>query len=740
MRIPAFFSLFVLACAPPIAPTLPEVDQAEGVVPGQWIVLTDNPDESVALAGGKVRPLHTYYHAIHGWSFQGDADAAREIAGQPGVRAVVPDLLVHAQSQTVPTGIRRIGATANSLSQIDGVDDRVAINVAIIDTGIDTTHPDLNVVGGVDCIPTARARPIPPGAPAWIDGHGHGTHVAGTVGAMDNDRGVVGVAPGVRLWAVRVLGDSGSGTLSSVICGMDWVTGTRRDADTRNDIAVANLSLGVGGIPDDGNCGNTIGDPMHQALCRMVAAGVVPVVAAGNSADDAGNSAPSSYREAVTVSAFADTDGQPGGLGGAGDDTFAWFSNWGPAVDVAAPGVGILSTCPDWIAPTPGGFLCEASGTSMAAPHVTGAMALYFAANPLATDAAGVTAAERDFLGTGGAYVALGDGDAGFTGDPDGIREPVLSVGETVAVTGITVQSEVTQGGSAPVAVALRNRSAVDVSAVLDLVDRTAGVTLSSVTVALGAGESRTISLVFSPTVETLAGPHRLAAVSGRSSAAATVTVRGVLRDLAVQSLVAPAVVFRGKPETVTASIQNKGAVAENATVVLRIGASTLATASVTLQPGATAPVTFAVNPDDGVAAGAATLAVEALALTGETALANNVRSRVITVRAPVRDFAVTGLTIPAVRVNAAVSVTVVVKNLGTLSQSGTVTLTDVTGGVTVGSGTVTINPGASANISFVWTAPAAPGNRTFSASVAALAGETALANNVRTLAVAVRR
>jgi len=259
--------------------------------------------------------------------------------------------------------VRRVGAAVDST-----VREASRANVAVIDTGIDLTHPDLNAVAGKDCTGSGTAS----------DGNGHGTHVAGTIGARNNGSGAVGVAPGTKLWAVRVLGSDGSGLTSQVICGIDWVTSTRTDADPNNDIAVANMSLGSSAPPDD-NCGRSVGDAMHIAICNSVAAGVTYVVAAGNSGADEQNFVPASYPEVITVTAIADSDGLPGARGGtlacsgSADDTPAGFSNYATraadiAHTIAAPGTCIRSTYP-------GGY-ATMSGTSMASPHVAGLVAL----------------------------------------------------------------------------------------------------------------------------------------------------------------------------------------------------------------------------------------------------------------------------------------------------------------------------------------------------------------------------
>ncbi len=200
------------------------------------------------------------------------------------------------------------------------------------------------------------------------DGAGHGTHVAGTIGALDNGEGVVGIAPGVRLWSVRVLNDEGSGDFSWIIAGIDWVTAHA------SEIEVANMSLG--GYYPGGP------DPISEAIESSIEAGVVYAVAAGNEGEDAASFTPAKTAGAITVAAQADYDGKPGGEGAytcrsdvGVDDTLATFSNYGEGVDIAAPGVCVYSTLPMAGAPE-GKEYGSLSGTSMASPHVAGAAAL----------------------------------------------------------------------------------------------------------------------------------------------------------------------------------------------------------------------------------------------------------------------------------------------------------------------------------------------------------------------------
>ena len=238
---------------------------------------------------------------------------------------------------------------------------------------------------------------------------------------MDNDIGVVGVAPGARLWAVQVCKPGGICFRSDIIAGIDYGTA---NAD---QIAVANMSIGGSGS-DDGSCGLENNDPEHEAICTAVAAGVVFVVSAGNESDDAKNYVPAAYDEVITVSALADFDGLAGGAGAPTcrndeDDSFANFSNFGADVDLMAPGVCILSTWND-------GSINTISGTSMAAPHVTGTVALYVAANDRDTDGDGdIDQTDVDNIKVALTSAGIAQNEAcGLStfDDPDGIAEPIV--------------------------------------------------------------------------------------------------------------------------------------------------------------------------------------------------------------------------------------------------------------------------------------------------------------------------
>ncbi|MDR7300344.1 S8 family peptidase [Haloactinomyces albus] len=366
------------ACALAYATALPAYAESDnssdsGLV-GEYIVVFEDNVDAQSLIQEHVQKLgidlgSVYRSALQGYSAVMPEAVKNLIADAPGVAYVQPDREVHTTAQATPTGINRAGADESPTADIDGTDQRTNVDVAVIDTGVDLDHPDLNVYeeGAKSCSLLGLSA---------NDNNGHGTHVAGTIGALDNGTGVVGMAPGARIWPVKVLNALGSGTTSDVICGIDYV------AAHADRIEVANMSLGGSGA-DDGNCGNTNGDAQHQAICNAVSKGVTFVVAAGNSSKDAGTFAPAAYDEVITVSALADFNGRPGG-GAAStcradvDDTFADFSNFGSDVDLIAPGTCIRST---WM----NGGYDTISGTSMASPHVAGGAALYTANHPNAT-------------------------------------------------------------------------------------------------------------------------------------------------------------------------------------------------------------------------------------------------------------------------------------------------------------------------------------------------------------------
>jgi subtilisin len=396
-------------------------------IPGRYIVvLKDSVSHPGAVAAAHARRYgvkgeHVYRNVFPGYAaaiperrlaaLRADRDVAFVVADSSFTAAAAQpgDCSDPTVVQCVTRAARRVGAPGSSARSGDGRGS-VPLNVAVVDTGIELAHPDLNVVGGVDCT----------GAKGYDDLHGHGTWTAGVIGALDNGFGTVGVAPGARLWSVRALNSQNTGSKSTLLCGLDWVSGTRADADPGNDIAVANLSL-AGPGEDTGNCGQTPGndkDPLHLAICRATQAGVTIVVAAGNSASDAAGFAPAAYDEVITVAGMRDTDGLPGGLGQAllcnstdpSDDVFAAFSNYGADIDVAAPAFCVGTT-------SIGRSYQSVSGTSFAAPIVAGTVALCLASGK--KPCAGLTPAQiaAKIQADATAYNQANPG-YGYQGDP----------------------------------------------------------------------------------------------------------------------------------------------------------------------------------------------------------------------------------------------------------------------------------------------------------------------------------
>jgi len=366
------------------------------------IVLSDSSDLQNEIGKAKSKGaeiLYEYKHAIKGFAVKVQNDQALENIkkNNPSISYVEPDYEVQIFVQTIPTGINRIDADLSSTISGDA-QNSVNVDIAIIDTGIDLKHPDLNIYKQISFVRGTKTA---------NDDNGHGSHVAGIVAAKDDSNGVVGVAPGARLWAVKVLDRNGSGSLSNVIKGIDYVTANAAQID------VANMSLG----------GEFTSSSLNSALSKSVAAGVTYVVAAGNSAKDAQTFSPANHPDVIAVSAIVDTDGKCGEFGAStsygADDTFAIFSNFGSVVDMAAPGVNIYSTYKS-------GTYATLSGTSMASPHVAGAAALFKASNPLATP----TDIRNSLLSNGSNPSTLcnGNGFGYFNGDKDVIPEPLLYV------------------------------------------------------------------------------------------------------------------------------------------------------------------------------------------------------------------------------------------------------------------------------------------------------------------------
>jgi aqualysin 1 len=318
------------------------LDQDAAGEKGDLFSMAQKADELMSASRGVT--TNVYAHAISGFSAQMSEEEAVRLSEDPRVSFVEEDSIMEASvTQTnAPWGLDRINQADLPLTGIYSYTTTGSgVNAYIIDTGIRRTHTQFGgrAVVGFDAIGDGQNT---------NDCNGHGTHVAGTVGASTH-----GVAKNVRLFAVRVLSCSGSGSNSGVIAGVDWVTANRIRP------AVANMSLGGGAST-----------ALDNAVRNSIAAGVTYAVAAGNSNTNAANSSPARVAEAITVGSSTQSDARSS------------FSNFGSVVDVFAPGSAIQST---WI--TSNTATATLSGTSMASPHVAGVAARILQSNPGASPA-----------------------------------------------------------------------------------------------------------------------------------------------------------------------------------------------------------------------------------------------------------------------------------------------------------------------------------------------------------------
>ena len=316
-------------------------DERAAANPAGWNHLDAGVAGLVQFLEGRhgFRADHVYSAAVRGFAARLTAPQIAQFENDPYTAYVELDGPMAIVAQTVPWGIDKIEADQSSTIAGNGRDAVGNVNVYIIDTGVDTAHPDLNVVRHVNFASGPNR-----------DCHGHGTHVAGTSAAKDNTSDVVGVAPGAPVTGVKVLGCGGTGSTSGVIAGVDWVTARATKP------AVANMSLGGGAS-----------QALDDAVRRSAASGVFYAVAAGNDGANACNSSPAragagTNNGIMTVAATSSTDAE------------ASWSNYGNCVDIWAPGVSILST-------RKGGGTTTMSGTSMASPHGAGGGAFYLSSH-----------------------------------------------------------------------------------------------------------------------------------------------------------------------------------------------------------------------------------------------------------------------------------------------------------------------------------------------------------------------
>ncbi|MEU6658382.1 S8 family serine peptidase [Streptomyces sp. NPDC046821] len=324
---------------------------AKGAVSGSYIVLLDKKagtDAKQNLAkeyGGKLK--RAYSSAVNGFSVNGLSETeAKRLAGDSAVAKVVQNKTFHinaTQDNPPSWGVDRIDQTDTAGDSKYTYPDSAGEGVTayVIDTGVRISHKDFGgrASSGYDAVDNDNNAD---------DGNGHGTHVAGTIAGQAH-----GVAKKAKIVAVRVLNNQGSGTTEQVVAGIDWVTKNHQGP------SVANMSLGGGAD-----------EALDAAVRKAIASGVTFAVAAGNESTDASKGSPARVKEAITVASSTK------------DDQQSSFSNYGPVVDIYAPGSAITS---DWN--TNDDATNTISGTSMATPHVVGAAAVYLSGHPDATPA-----------------------------------------------------------------------------------------------------------------------------------------------------------------------------------------------------------------------------------------------------------------------------------------------------------------------------------------------------------------
>ncbi len=408
-KMPPIIAEWAANAAPvPVADLVPDLAAAANpLAVGNFIVTVDAGTLDEVLAAKKISPIRTYRSAVQGFDARLTALQLADLRADTRIVSVSEPQTVTGFAQAVTPVITRIGADAAPAWAGTGRSDSAGLPaVAVVDSGVEL-HPDLNVVGQVNCS----------SEPTATDLGGHGTGVSGVLAARDDANGVVGVAPGAPVYSVKVMNKSNQGTSDTLLCGLNWISAHAAE----KNIKVVNLSLGVRGA-DDGQCGATNSDPIHLAICSLVVKGVTVVAAAGHISADLAGTIPAAYDEVLTATNMADWDGKPGGLGTPPcnnqtnwiDDRPANDTNYAVSAADVAHTVAAPGACPyTTLRGSRYGYL--AGGTSMSAAATSGVVLNCL--RPGGACAGKTPAQIRQIIIDQAKYATL-TSNHGYTGDP----------------------------------------------------------------------------------------------------------------------------------------------------------------------------------------------------------------------------------------------------------------------------------------------------------------------------------
>ena len=334
-KIISLLTIFVLVLSVAMTAFAHEKSPPDSATNTYFIAFESRVDKNVIKNhGGEIKNQYKYIPVI---AAKLPAKAVEALSKNPNIAYIEQDTRAFATSQVEPWGIQHVKAPEAQALGYSGQ----GIKVGVIDTGIDYTHEDLNISGGITFVA---------GTTDYLDDNGHGTHVAGTIAAVNNELGVLGIAPQASIYGIKVLDSNGSGNYSDIVAGIEWAID--------NNMNIINMSLG----------GTVKSRTLEQAVDTAYNAGILLVAAAGNNGYSKKGTItyPAAYDSVIAVGAVDQNNNR------------AYFSSVGKQLELMAPGVDILSTVPNGYA--------SYNGTSMASPHVAGVAALVWEAKPNLTN------------------------------------------------------------------------------------------------------------------------------------------------------------------------------------------------------------------------------------------------------------------------------------------------------------------------------------------------------------------